>query len=66
MTWQVVIMFAVASVLGLIGVGLLASLARPTAPARVYVFRMAGIMLVAAAVVLAFSASAMNGWGAAA
>ena len=66
MTWQVIIMFTVAGVFGLIGVALLASLARPTAPARVYVFRMAGIMLVAAAVVLAFSASAMNGWGVAA
>ena len=66
MTWQVVIMFAVAGVFGLIGVALLASLARPTAPARVYVFRMVGIMLVAAAVVLAFSAGAMNSWGAAA
>ena len=66
MSWSVVIMFAVAGVLGLIGIALLASLARPTAPARVYVFRMVGIMLVAAAVVLAFSANAMNSWSVAA
>ena len=64
MTWGVIIMFAVAGLFGLIGIALLASLARPTPPARVYVFRMVGIMLVAAAVVLAFSASAMDGWGA--
>ncbi|WP_174286718.1 hypothetical protein [Sphingomonas bacterium] len=63
MTWGVIIMFGVAILFGLIGIALLASLARPTPPARVYVFRMVGIMLVAAAVVLAFSASAMDSWG---
>ena len=65
MTWQVLIMYAVAGVLGLAGVVLLALLARPSGPAKVYVFRMAGIMLVAAGVVLAFSATAMWSWSAA-
>ena len=62
MSWQVVIMYAVAALLGLVGAGLLLSLARPSGPAKVYVFRMAGIMLLAAAVVLAMSAGAMQRW----
>ena len=63
MNWRVLIMYGVAALFGVVGTGLLASLARPTAPARVYVFRMAGIMLIAAAVVLALSAGAMNSLG---
>jgi hypothetical protein len=62
MSWQVLIMFAVAAVLGLVGAGLLLALTRPSGPAKVYVFRMAGIMLLAAAVVLAMSAAAMWQW----
>ncbi len=65
MTWQVAIMFAVAAALALVGVGLLAALARPSGPAKIYVFRMVGIMALAAGVVLALSASAMWNWGAA-
>jgi len=62
MTLQSAIMFAVAAILTLVGVGLLLSLTRPSGPAKVYVFRMAGIMLVSAGVVLAFSAWAMWDW----
>ena len=62
MSWQVVAMFGVAALLALVGIGLLAALARPSGPAKIYVFRMAGIMALAAGVVLAFSASAMWRW----
>ena len=62
MTWQVIAMFAVAAILCLVGVGLLVALARPSGPAKVYVFRMAGIMALAAGVVLAVSANAMWQW----
>lgn len=62
MSWQVLIMFAVAALLSLAGVGLLLALARPSGPAKVYVFRMAGIMALAAGVVLAFSAWSMWRW----
>ena len=62
MTLATAIMFGVAAVLSLIGAGLLLSLTRPSGPAKVYVFRMAGIMLISAGVVLAFSAWAMWEW----
>jgi len=62
MTLGTAIMFVVAAVLTLIGVGLLLSLIRPSGPAKVYVFRMAGIMLVSGGVVLAFSAWATWDW----
>jgi hypothetical protein len=62
MTWQVAIMFAVAAILTIAGATLLLALARPGGPARVYVFRMSGIMLVAAGAVLAMSAWAMWQW----
>ncbi|WP_375273052.1 hypothetical protein [Sphingomonas sp.] len=62
MSWQVIIMYAVASVLALVGAGLLLALTRPSGPAKVYVFRMAGIMLLAGGIVLAMSAAAMQRW----
>ncbi len=62
MTWQIVAMFAVAAVLSLAGAGLLLSLARPAGPAKVYVYRMVGIMALSAGIVLAFSATAMWQW----
>ena len=62
MSWQVIIMFAVAALLGLTGIGLLVSLTRPSGPAKVYVFRMVGIMLISAAIVLGLSAGAMWQW----
>lgn len=62
MSWQVLIMYAVAAILSLAGAGLLLLLIRPQGPAAVYVYRMAGIMALAAGVVLAFSATAMWRW----
>ena len=62
MSWSVIIMYAVAGVLTLVGAGLLLALTRPSGPAKVYVFRMVGIMLLAGGVVLAMSATAMQQW----
>ena len=64
MPFQAAIMFGVAGVLALVGAGLLIALTRPSGPAKVYVFRMAGIMALAAAAVLAMSATAMWRWSA--
>ena len=64
MPLESLIMFAVAAVLGLAGAFLLLVLIRPSGPAKVYVFRMAGIMLLAGAFVLAASALAMWQWSA--
>lgn len=64
MTPPIVIMFAVAAVLGLAGIGLLAALARPRSAAQSYARRMAGIMALAGGVVLAMSAWAMRRWSA--
>ncbi|WP_174278617.1 hypothetical protein [Sphingomonas bacterium] len=64
MTWQVIIMYTVAGLLALVGAGLLLLLVRPQGPAAVYVYRMAGIMALAAGLVLAFSAHAMQVWSA--
>ena len=62
MTLQVEIMYAVAAVFTLLGVGLLLRLVRPAGPAMVYVFRMVGIMAVSLGIVLAISATAMWNW----
>ena len=62
MSWQVVIMYAVAAILGVAGVVMLLSLARPSGPAKIYVFRMAGIMALSAGVVLGISAWSMQRW----
>lgn len=62
MSWQVLIMAAVAAVLTLVGTGLLLALTRPSGPAKVYVFRMVGIMALSAGVVLAYSAWSMHRW----
>jgi hypothetical protein len=65
MTWQVLVMFAVAGVLGAIGIACLVRLASPrVTQGQVYAFRMIGIMLVSGAIVLAFSAGAMHQWSA--
>lgn len=55
-------MAGVAAILGLGGAWLLVQLRRPQGPARVYVYRMVGIMAVSAGVVLGFSAYAMHQW----
>lgn len=56
-------MFAVAGVLGIVGIALLLRLRSPaiTQP-QTYAFRMIGIMLVSGAIVLAMSAAAMWQW----
>jgi hypothetical protein len=62
MSWQVVIMYAVALVFALVGIGLLVALARPRSLGQVYAFRMIGIMAIAGGAVLAMSATAMWQW----
>jgi hypothetical protein len=62
MSWQVVIMYAVAAIFGAVGGWMLLSLARPAGPAKVYVFRMVGIMALSGGIVLAMSAAAMQEW----
>ncbi|WP_019515813.1 hypothetical protein [Sphingomonas sp. Mn802worker] len=62
MSWQIIIMYAVAAILALTGAGLLLALTRPSGPAKVYVFRMVGIMLLSGGAVLAMSAAAMQRW----
>ncbi|WP_425230548.1 hypothetical protein [Sphingomonas sp.] len=62
MTWQVLAMYAVAAALCLAGAGLLLALAQPSGPAKIYVFRMVGVMALAAGAVLAFSAWSMQRW----
>lgn len=62
MPLQSLIMFAVAAIFGIVGTGMLLALRKPQAPARVYVYRMVGIMAVSLAIVLAFSAHAMWRW----
>ena len=67
MTYATIIMFLVAAVLGLAGAGLLLRLrAAATSERQTYAYRMAGIMLVSAAIVLAFSAAATWRWSVAA
>ena len=62
MTLGIGIMYGVAGVFALVGTGLLLALVRPAGPAKVYVFRMVGIMALAAGIVLAMSATAMLQW----
>ena len=62
MSLHIIIMFAVAAVFTLVGIGLLLSLLRPAGPAKIYVYRMVGIMALAFGIVLALSASAMWQW----
>ena len=64
MTLQIAIMYAVAFVFAGVGAGLLLALTRPAGPAKVYVYRMVGIMAVAGGIVLAMSATAMWQWSA--
>ncbi|MBB5697089.1 hypothetical protein [Sphingomonas yantingensis] len=59
MSWSLVAMYVVAAVLVLTGIGLIAALARPASPGRVYAFRMVGIMALAGGAVLAMSATAL-------
>jgi uncharacterized membrane protein YdcZ (DUF606 family) len=63
MTYGTAVMFAVAAVLGAAGVVVLLRLrSASTTERQVYAFRMIGIMLVSAAIVLVFSAAATWRW----
>ena len=63
MTYGSAIMFAVAGVLGLVGIALLLRLRSPdVTEGQTYAFRMIGIMLTSGAIVLAMSAAAMWQW----
>jgi drug/metabolite transporter superfamily protein YnfA len=64
MSWQILIMYGVAAVFSIVGAYMLLALLRPAGPAKVYVFRMVGIMALAAGIVLAMSATAMWQWSA--
>ncbi len=59
---QSAIMFAVAAVFACLGAWLLIQLRHPQGPARVYVYRMVGIMALSGGAVLAMSAWAMWNW----
>ncbi len=62
MSWQILIMYAIAAVFAAIGAALLLALTRPSGAAKIYVYRMAGIMALALGAVLAMSATAMWQW----
>jgi hypothetical protein len=63
MTYGVVVMYLVALVIGAAGVWMLLRLrAATTTERQVYAYRMVGIMLTSAAIVLAMSATAMWSW----
>ncbi|WP_404371703.1 hypothetical protein AB5I39_04495 [Sphingomonas sp. MMS24-J45] len=66
MTLSIAIMYGVALLFTLIGAGLLLALTRKRSEAKVYVFRMAGIMALSLGLVLAMSATAMWRWSLAA
>ena len=63
MSYQVAVMYVVATVLTLAGAWMLWRLRRPTITERkTYAYRMVGIMLASGGVVLAMSATAMWSW----
>ncbi|HEX8486183.1 hypothetical protein [Sphingomonas sp.] len=63
MSYNVVVMYLVAAVLSVAGTVMLLRLRRPTITERkTYAYRMVGIMLASAGIVLAMSATAMWSW----
>jgi hypothetical protein len=62
MTLEVAIMFGVAAAFAGVGAWLLAALRRPQSEARVYAYRMTGIMALSGGIVLAMSAALMWQW----
>ena len=66
MTLSIAIMYGVATLFTVIGVGLLLMLIRQTSEAKTYAFRMVGIMALSLGIVLAMSATAMWRWSLAA
>ena len=66
MTSSIGIMYAVAAVFTVLGVGLLLALLHPASEKKVYAFRMSGTMALALGLVLFASATAMWRWSVAA
>ena len=66
MTLSIAIMYGVATLFAVIGIGLLLLLIRQTSEAKTYAFRMVGIMALSLGIVLAMSATAMWRWSLAA
>ena len=66
MTVSIVIMYVVAALFGASGTAVLLALIRETSEAKVYAFRMVGIMALSLCIVLAMSATAMWRWSMAA
>lgn len=66
MTGGIAIMYAVATVFTVAGLGLLLALLRPASEGKVYAYRMVGIMALSLGIVLIMSASAMWHWSVAA
>lgn len=62
MTWGIAIMYLVAALFGLLGIGLLLRLRMPLSDATRYVLRMTGVMALAAATMLGVSATALWRW----
>lgn len=62
MTISVAIMYTVAGVFTVIGLGLLLALLRKGSEGRIYAFRLVGIMALSLGVVLIMSATAMWRW----
>ncbi len=66
MTLSIAIMYGVAALFTVIGISLLLALVRKRSEAKVYAFRMVGIMALSLGLVLAMSATAMWRWSLAA
>ena len=62
MSYNVVVMYVVAAVLGIAGIVLLLRLRGNLSERQVYAYRMIGIMAASAGIVLAMSATAMWRW----
>lgn len=62
MTWGIAIMYLVAALSGLLGIGLLLRLRASLSEAKTYAYRMIGIMTLAAATMLGASATALWRW----
>jgi hypothetical protein len=62
MTWQVLVMYGVALVAAVAGIGLLLRLRTSASEGATYAYRIAGTMLAALGVVLAIFATAQWSW----
>jgi hypothetical protein len=62
MTWQALVMYGVALVAAVVGVGLLLRLRTAGSEGAIYLYRIAGTMLAALGLVLAIFATAQWSW----